>query len=142
MLQVSRIQLVELPCASRLARDPQLVNLREGSDAARSLFAFRTILLELAATRAQPDAPPPNHEASVATRLLQDVLGGNAHGLLIGSLARGECEASAAVLKLLQGGMGVMTWPVVMDELTRGLLTCLAKRCVGGPLRARAGLYD
>lgn len=60
---------------------------------------------------------------SVLTKLMCNSLGGNAFSLFIGTFKQGQLSESEALLKLMQVGATVESFPIRNEARARGLLT-------------------
>lgn len=151
----AQLRFVHSPGTERLAMDPGLLRIREGTSLNHSLLTFsasvqvcnvqpwaffvltmlccllfrRCAVQELRATgtRARVDT-----SKSVLTKLLSHSLGGNAYTLLIGAFAQGEPSESEALLKHMQVCFPSKFYRVPCSAEIRSALKCGDAGCYFG----------
>ena len=115
----SYMRFVRSSGSERLAMDPALLRIREGPTLNKSLVTFCGAMQSLYNSKA---ASFVDSSQSVMTKLLADSLAGNALTLVIGTLKQGELSESEALLKHLQVGSMLETFPANNNNRVRGLL--------------------
>ncbi|RLN71775.1 hypothetical protein BBJ28_00017142 [Nothophytophthora sp. Chile5] len=100
------------------------VRLSEGPLLNKSLFAFQEVVQTLGgsdADGAPASSAPVRYQASQLTTLLQDALGGNCLTFVLLCLSPGDLAGSTATLQLGRLLPRVHTFPVVNNDMFRGL---------------------
>ncbi|KAG6620767.1 N-acetyltransferase 10 [Phytophthora cinnamomi] len=115
----SFFDLVDLPATDRLARAGSAVRLSEGPLLNKSLFALQDVVENL--THNSGDEVSVRYQGSQLTTLLQDALGGNCLTFVLMCLSPGDMTGSAATLQLGKMLPRVCTFPVVNNDMLRGL---------------------
>ncbi|KAL4100155.1 hypothetical protein PRIC1_007950 [Phytophthora ramorum] len=114
----SFFDFVDLPATDRLGRSGAAVRLSEGPLLNKSLFALQDVVESLSSSG---DALPIRYQGSQLTTLLQDALGGNCLTFVLMGLSPGDMAGSAATLQLGKMLPRVCTFPVVNNDMLRGL---------------------
>jgi hypothetical protein len=118
-----RFVVVELPSADPLSQDPSDIRAQEGPEKHRGILALGHLLQQLSGTTGE--VAWANYGQSTLTRLLEDVLGGNAvtHCLATlsneGPQSRAVSGATVRHLRMLQQ---VRNFPIVVDDSLGALL--------------------
>ncbi|KAG7376820.1 hypothetical protein PHYPSEUDO_012686 [Phytophthora pseudosyringae] len=114
----SLFDLVDLPATDRLARSGAAVRLSEGPMLNKSLFALQEVVESLSSSTEDVSV---RYQGSQLTTLLQDALGGNCLTFVLMCLSPGDMKGSVATLQLGKMLPHVCTFPVVNNDMLRGL---------------------
>ncbi|KAG3098575.1 hypothetical protein PI124_g10048 [Phytophthora idaei] len=112
----SFFDIVDVPATDRLTRSGTAVRLSEGPLLNKSLFALQDVVESLSS-----DQVPVRYQGSQLTTLLQDALGGNCLTFVLLCLSPGDMKGSTATLQLGKLLSRVRTFPVVNNDMLRGL---------------------
>ncbi|KAE8983961.1 hypothetical protein PR002_g23095 [Phytophthora rubi] len=115
----SFFDLVDLPATDRLARTGAAVRLSEGPLLNKSLFALQEVFESL--THKSGDEVSVRYQGSQLTTVLQDALGGNCLTFVLMCLSPGDMAGSTATLQLGRMLPRISTFPVVNNDMLRGL---------------------
>ncbi|RLN52262.1 hypothetical protein BBJ28_00021500 [Nothophytophthora sp. Chile5] len=110
--------------SSAVLRSGASVRLSEGPLLNKSLFAFQEVVQTLGGSDADgtsASSAPVRYQASQLTTLLQDALGGNCLTFVLLCLSPGDLTGSTATLQLGRLLPRVHTFPVVNNDMFRGL---------------------
>jgi len=124
-VMASRLTIVDMPGAERLAVEPELLRLREGALLNKSLLGYASTVGTLARDGSSQFV---NYDECVLTRLLADALGGNSLALVMGCLRQGDWEGSVTTLQHLQLVRKVRNFPIINHGRARGLLQSIRRR--------------
>ncbi|KAL3661652.1 hypothetical protein V7S43_013411 [Phytophthora oleae] len=113
----SFFDFVDLPATDRLSLSGSAVRLSEGPLLNKSLFALRDVIESLSSS----DEASVRYQGSQLTTLLQDALGGNCLTLALLCLSPGDLKGSTSTLQLGKGLSRVSTFPLVNNDILRGL---------------------
>ncbi|RDD39742.1 Chromosome-associated kinesin KIF4 [Trichoplax sp. H2] len=113
----SKLMLVELPGAEKLASDPNHLQMREGSNLNKSLIHFALVVKSLLDVHHVP-----NYNKSKLTHLLSDVLGGNCQTLLYVTLKPYETPYLPTILRACNKICKIINYPVTNDIYAQGLI--------------------
>ncbi|ETL42519.1 hypothetical protein L916_06682 [Phytophthora nicotianae] len=114
----SLFDIADLPATDRLTRSGTAVRLSEGPLLNKSLFALQDVVESLSRST---DEGPVHYQGSQLTTLLQDALGGNCLTFVLLCLSPGDMKGSTATLQLGKLLSRVCTFPVVNNDMLRGL---------------------
>ncbi|KAK3752239.1 hypothetical protein QZH41_012250 [Actinostola sp. cb2023] len=113
----SRLMVVKLPGAEKLAEDPTQLRMREGPTLNRSILAFRQVVSSLAASPMVTRVI--NYNDSKLTMLLKDALGGNCKTKVLVTLKATETATLSTVLTMSGQLAQILNYPIVNDHLAQ-----------------------
>ncbi|KAG1701088.1 hypothetical protein DVH05_011328 [Phytophthora capsici] len=113
----SLFDLVDLPATDRLSLPGPAVRLSEGPLLNKSLFALQKVIESLSSS----DEASVHYQSSQLTTLLQDALGGNCLTLALLVLCPGDLKGSISTLQLGKSLSRLSTFPLVNNDMLRGL---------------------
>ncbi|KAK3735421.1 hypothetical protein QZH41_016872 [Actinostola sp. cb2023] len=117
----SRLMVVKLPGAEKLAEDPTQLRMREGPTLNRSILAFRQVVSSLAASPMVTRVI--NYNDSKLTMLLKDALGGNCKTKVLVTLKATETATLSTVLTMSGQLAQILNYPIVNDHLAQNLIS-------------------
>ncbi|EDO42532.1 predicted protein [Nematostella vectensis] len=117
----SRLSVIELPGAEKLAEDPTQLRMREGVSLNKSVLAFGQLVATLTSTR--DAARNINYNESILTSLLHDTLGGNCKTKVLVTLKSMDSSVLNTVLMIAGQLAQVVNYPIINDSLAMGLIT-------------------
>ncbi|XP_048584307.1 coiled-coil domain-containing protein 78 isoform X2 [Nematostella vectensis] len=117
----SRLSVIELPGAEKLAEDPTQLRMREGVSLNKSVLAFGQLVATLASTH--DAARNINYNESILTSLLHDTLGGNCKTKVLVTLKSMDSSVLNTVLMIAGQLAQVVNYPIINDSLAMGLIT-------------------
>ena len=118
LITISKFTFFDLPSVELLNENQDAVVNRQGPTLNRSLFAFNTLVQNLATTHGEKSL----YDTSILTTLLRDAIAGNSYTVGMMCLRYGDIQGSNACLKLMRLLRTIQNFPVINEGKAIGLL--------------------
>jgi len=109
---VSKVTFIECPGTEALAQNPEVLRVKQGPTLNQAIIALQDVVTDLASGK----TINASSEASVFTKMLSEVLGGNTIGIAIFNFQCDNHQGSAANIKLLKQFQRIVNFPIPNDN--------------------------
>ena len=123
---VSKISFVECPGTEILSQAPETVLLKQGPTLNQAIMNMYEITTDLASGKVGKS----NYDASVFTKALTEILGGNTIGIGIFNFQCDDLQGSGPTMKMLKHFKRITNFPISNDNKAICLLHKFRKECL------------